>query len=109
VIDDPLHDVEIPGPEWFDEEYYLQTKLAQLQENGHDEYQTTDQVREAIENAGFPLHEHFELFSLEEGTSPSPYFNTHEYLEAKARQVNEDDDSDTTWTPEMVQEAFANA
>lgn len=109
VTPDPLHDVQIPGPEWFDEEYYLETKLAQLQAGGSTEYHTTEQVREAIETAGFTLHEHFEMFSLEEGTSPSPYFNTNEYLQAKANQLNEDDDSDTTWTPELVQEAFTAA
>jgi len=75
-------------PTWFNEQYYLRSKLAQLQSSGSTEFTTMTQVREAIENAGFTLEQHFLQFGLTERTSPSKYFYTQEYLEAKAQQLN---------------------
>ena len=110
VQPDPLHDVDIPGPDWFHEEHYLETKLAQLQADNVAGYETTEQVRDAIETAGLTLHEHFEQYSLVEGTSPSPYFNTTEYLRAKVDQLNESvQPGDLLWTVDTVKKAFADA
>lgn len=110
VASDPLGEVDISAPAWFDEQYYLETKLAQLNAEGPSEFATTDQVRDAIEAAGFTLHEHFLQFSLEEGTSPSPYFNTHEYLEAKLQQLNADSgEGEPAWTMETLVEALSAA
>ena len=76
------------NPSWFDEHHYLRSKLAQLNQSGQTEYLTIAQVREDITAAGYTPYEHFNQFSLEEGTSPSQYFNTHEYLQAKLRELN---------------------
>lgn len=115
VAEDPLNSINITGPAWFDEQYYLETKLAQLNSEGPSEFATTEQVRDAIEGAGYTLHEHFRAFSLQEGTSPSPYFNTHEYLEAKLQQLNAESSeataraSDAGWTLDALKVAMSEA
>src|SRR5690606_21817972 len=106
---DPLADVRFGGPEWFNEQYYLETKLAQLQASGSTDFTTADQVREAIEGAGLTAYEHFNNFSLQEGTSPSPYFNTYEYLRGKVAQLNAVPGGPTGWDVEKVMTAFKAA
>lgn len=112
---DPLDAVEIAAPAWFDEQYYLETKLAQLNADGPSQYATTEQVRDAIESAGFTLHDHFLQYSLEEGTSPSAYFNTTEYLEAKLQKLTAENggasalNAQPAWTLETLKAAMAAA
>lgn len=72
------------NPSWFDEAYYLTSKLEQLQESGETAYTNVLQVKAAIEAAGMTVYEHFSNYSLVEQTSPNQYFNTGEYLAAKA-------------------------
>jgi len=119
---DPLNPTPEPtDPQWFDEQVYLESKLAQLQESGETEYTNTEQVREAIENAGLTPFEHFSEYSLEEQTSPSTLFNTYEYLQAKLNQLNAET-ADTSaleadapieespeWTLETLTEALVAA
>lgn len=76
------------NPAWFDEAYYLASKLAQLQDNGETGYTNILQVKTAIEAAGMTVYQHFSQYSLVEGTSPNQYFNTEEYLVAKAAQAD---------------------
>jgi len=76
------------NPSWFNEAYYLTSKLEQLQASGQTAYTNVLQVKAAIEAAGMTVYEHFSNYSLVEGTSPNQYFNTGEYLAAKAAQAN---------------------
>ena len=96
-------------PTWFNEQHYLSSKLAQLNSSGATEYDTTEQVRLAIAAAGLTTYEHFQQFSLEEKTSPSEYFNTFEYLQAKADQLNAENDTEQMWTVDSVADAFKEA
>ena len=101
------------APAWFNEQAYLESKLASLQQSGSTEFKNTEQVREAIENSSFTLHEHYAQFSLAEGTSPSPHFNTYEYLQAKLVQLNSEtqagDGEAQPWTLESLKKAFNEA
>lgn len=95
-------------PAWFIEDDYLASKLAQLIASGETEYETTEQVKEAIEAEGFTTFEHFEKFGGEEQTSPNAYFDVAYYLQAKADQLNNHPDEDRDdWTAEEVAEAIA--
>ena len=97
----------------FDEAYYLKSKLAQLKATDAATYGNwnTDQVKQAILEAGFAsVQDHYDQYSLIEGTSGSPYFNTTEYLEAKAKQLNSlGERGKTDWTVEDVKKAFLDA
>jgi uncharacterized protein YdeI (BOF family) len=95
-------------PSWFDEYTYLQSKLNQLISAGQTQYSNVTQVKAAIEAAGMSVCQHFEKFSLAERTSPNTYFNTQEYLEAKAAQLNTAQGV-TTWTADKVALEFQNA
>ncbi|MGD9946984.1 MAG: LamG-like jellyroll fold domain-containing protein [Desulfobulbus sp.] len=94
----------------FDETYYLQSKLDQLQSTGQSQYTTTAQVKAAIQQAGMTVHEHFLHYSLAEGTDPNALFSTTEYMLAKTRQVNNVAlNGKTSWTVEEVEAAFVQA
>jgi hypothetical protein len=95
-------------PSWFDEYTYLQSKLNQLISAGQTQYSNVTQVKAAIEAAGMSVYQHFEKYSLAERTSPNTYFNTQEYLEAKAKQLNTAQGV-TTWTADKVALEFQNA
>ncbi|MCF8002618.1 MAG: hypothetical protein K9L32_00155 [Chromatiaceae bacterium] len=84
------------NPSWFNDTFYLQSKLAQLQASGATftdssgatvSYTNINQVNAALSAAGFTPYEHYSQFGLVERTSPNQFFNTVEYLEAKAAQV----------------------
>lgn len=91
------------NPAWFDEYTYLASKLNQLKSAGVTTYSTINQVKAAIEAAGWTTYNHFSAYSLAERTSPNQYFNTNEYLAAKAKQLG------GTWTAEKVALAFQTA
>ena len=96
----------------FDETYYLKSKLAQLQASDAQYASwSTDDVKKAILDAGFAdVQAHYDAYSLIEGTSGSPYFNTTEYLEAKVHQLNSMKEGDRTdWTVDDVIKAFQDA
>lgn len=98
--------------DWFDETHYLQSKLAQLRATDPDNPAAADvaALRAALEAAGYTPLQHFEAFGAQELTSPNPYFNATEYLEAKARQLNNSDtEPRTDWTAQEVAQAFQNA
>lgn len=98
------------NPAWFDETFYLGSKLTQLQSIGYTEYTNVSQVKAAIEAAGMTTFQHFSLYSLAERTNPDAYFNTNEYLAAKAAQLNSlSYEGKTTWTADEVAVAFQNA
>ena len=95
----------------FDETYYLKSKLAQLKASDSQYADwTTEQVKTAIEEAGMTVEQHYQQYSLVEGTSANPYFNTVEYLEAKAAQLNSiAEGGKTNWTVDDVIKAFQEA
>lgn len=74
-------------PAWFNKDYYLTSKLAQLRAAGETKYNNIVDVAVALEAAGFTAYEHFQQYSLIERTSPNPAFNATEYLNAKAAQL----------------------
>ncbi len=71
------------NPSWFDESYYLSSKLAKMTAAGATGY-TALSIKDAITAAGMTTFQHFQMFSLREGTSPNQWFNTNEYIAAKA-------------------------
>ncbi|MGD9947267.1 MAG: beta strand repeat-containing protein [Desulfobulbus sp.] len=93
---------------WFDEYAYLTSKLNQLTSSGVTGFSTTTQVKDAIEANGMTTFQHFSTYSLAERTSPDDYFNTNEYLAAKAVQLNTLQGV-TTWTGDKVALALQNA
>lgn len=95
-------------PAWFDESAYLNSKLNQLESSGVSGYTTINQVKVAIEAAGMTTYSHYTTYGLIERTSPNDYFNTDEYLAAKAVQLNTTQGV-TTWTADKVSLAFQNA
>ena len=97
------------NPVWFNENDYLASKLAQLQKAGNTQFSTLVQVKSAIEAAGYSVFNHFQQFSLTEGTSPNAFFNADEYLAAKAAQLNALPGNTTAWTAQMVAVAIKNA
>ena len=76
----------------FDEDYYLESKLAQLASIGQNGW-TKKFLVKAINKAGMTVEQHFVKYSTIEGTSANHYFNTAEYLEAKLRQLQNNADS----------------
>ncbi|MBQ9452838.1 MAG: hypothetical protein IJU65_06050 [Desulfovibrio sp.] len=97
---------------FLDEAYYLKSKLAQLQAEDPVTYGAwnTNQVKQAIEDAGMTVQQHYEQYSMTEGTSPNAYFNTIEYLEAKAAQLNSHaEGGKTNWDAASVAKAFQDA
>ena len=75
----------------FDLNYYLNSKLAQLQlQNSKDsngQAYTQETLLQAIHKAGLTAEQHYQQYSVQEGTSANPYFNTVEYLRAKLYQL----------------------
>lgn len=93
---------------WFDKDFYLTSKLAQLQKTQptNPDWQGTNAlvlVKQAIESAGFTLESHFQQFGSLELTSPNKYFNAEEYLAAKAAQLG------AGWTAAQVALAIKEA
>lgn len=93
---------------FFNQDYYLNSKLVQLQATGQTQYTNIQQVNAAIVAAGYTPLTHFLAFSLTELTSPSQYFNTQEYMEAKAAALNTAQGV-TTWNAQSVAVAFQQA
>ena len=90
---DTLHDKGSPLDigSFFQPEDYLCAKLAQLKMHGilddtGNPY-TVESLTKAIDATGMSLFEHYQHYSLLEGTSANPYFNTVEYCNAKLNQL----------------------
>lgn len=75
------------NPTWLDEDFYLKSKLNQLNTTDPAAGWTMETMCQAIKNAGFTALSHFESYSLTERTSPNPFFNAFEYLQAKLKQL----------------------
>ena len=97
-------------PTWFDKDYYLNSKLAQLVASGDNSYADIVALDVAIEAAGYDAFSHFQAFSLLELTSPNEYFNAGEYLTAKAAQANATAvGGKTNWTADSIALAIKDA
>ncbi|MFA7669836.1 MAG: hypothetical protein WCX93_10845, partial [Burkholderiaceae bacterium] len=75
------------NPAWFDEGYYLTSKLKQLQAQEPSANWTQASLLMALNEHGFTPHTHFLQFGMAEGLNPNQWFNTHEYLLAKLQQL----------------------
>ena len=82
---------------YFDEKYYVASKLAQLKSaNEKDPYTgelyTEDGLYRAFEEASLFPQLHYERYGRFEGLNPNPYFNEYEYLHAKLNQLHSCDE-----------------
>ena len=109
------------NPTWFDETFYLEGKLAQLQAvdpdgklNGDKAWSTVDEVKAALEAAGYEgdegLYQHFVDFGMDENISPNKGFDVMFYLQAKADALNAVHyEGKTNWDASSVMNAFKAA
>ena len=96
----------------FDQKYYLQAKASLLAKAGHTDSNgrpyTADSLLQAFTGLGMTPAEHYLHYGREEGLNPNPYFNEHEYLQAKLRQVQSVFPKEN-WTMTQVLAAFKSA
>ena len=98
---------------YFDEEYYIAAKLAQLKSVNEKspytgEMYTREGLDRAIQEAGFTAQEHYERHGRFEGLNPNPYFNEAEYLLGKLRQL-QSTETQSNWTLAKLQDALEDA
>ena len=96
---------------FFDESYYLKSKLAQLESVGEKDANgnayTLDSLKQAISDAGMIPETHYQTYGRTEQLNPNAYFNEAEYLIAKTMQVNSiAQDGRTNWTVDEVKAAI---
>lgn len=108
------------NPTWFDETFYLNGKLAQLKAvdpdgklNGDKAWSTVDEVKAALEAAGYEgdegLYQHFVDFGMDENISPNEGFDAMFYLNAKAAALNDVKYEGKEWDAASVMDAFKAA
>ena len=108
------------NPTWFDETFYLNGKLAQLKAvdpdgklNGDKAWSTVDEVKAALEAAGYEgdegLYQHFVDFGMDENISPNEGFDVMFYLQAKADALNAVKYEGKEWDAASVMDAFKAA
>lgn len=109
------------NPTWFDETFYLNGKLAQLKAvdpdgklNGDKAWSTVDEVKAALEAAGYEgdegLYQHFVDFGMDENISPNEGFDVMFYLQAKADALNAVHyEGKNNWDASSVMDAFKAA
>ena len=98
-------------PKWFNEEYYLTGKLAQLQslDKQYKDW-SVDDVKKAFSDAGLTAYEHFAQFGHSERISPSADFDANYYIASKAAQLNEMAyGGRSNWTMQDVVDSFKAA
>lgn len=72
----------------FNETFYLEQKLAQLQAAGEAGFETTADVQEAFATAGLTAEAHYLQHGVSEGLNPSADFDTNVYLDSKLAQLS---------------------
>ncbi|TDO10657.1 calcium-binding protein [Halomonas ventosae] len=70
----------------FNENFYLQEKLAQLQSAG-ESLSTVEQVADAFTAAGLTAQAHYQAYGAAEGLNPNADFDTTLYLDQKLAQL----------------------
>ena len=98
-------------PKWFEEDYYLEQKLAQLQATDKSwASKDVDDVKSAFTAAGLTAYEHFVAYGNAEWVSPNSAFDVNYYLASKAVQCNNiAADGKTDWTIQDVVDALEAA
>lgn len=108
------------NPTWFDADYYLKGKLAQLKAvdpqgklNDGKLWSTVDDVKAALEAAGYEgdegLYQHFVDHGMDENISPNEGFDAMFYLKSKADDLNAVKYEGKEWTAASVLNAFKAA
>lgn len=108
------------NPTWFDETFYLNGKLAQLDAVDHDGklndgkgWSSVDDVKAALEAAGYEgdegLYQHFVDYGMDENISPNEGFDVMFYLQAKAAALNAVKYEGKEWDAASVMDAFKAA
>lgn len=99
-------------PTWFDADFYMASKLAQMQKADPEGKWDADKIQAAFEEAGFSgaegIYAHYNEFSLVEGTNPNQYVNQAVYLTAKMEQMQKAE-PDAGWTMDKIIAAFKDA
>ena len=97
-------------PTWFNADFYMASKLAQLQETDPDGNWTAETMKAAFDEAGLTgvegIYAHYDQYSLAEGTSPSQYLDADYYLAAKLAQMQK---TDPSYTMDQLLAAFKDA
>lgn len=103
------------NPSWFDYDYYMSAKLAQLKSTDPATWtanKTVADVKAAFEAAGFAGEEgaytHYDQYGDAELVSPNAYLNVAEYYAAKLAQLQATE-PEVGWTLEQMLEAFKNS
>lgn len=83
----------------FDKTYYLNAKLAQLQNTPETSDEWAGKSVDFLENklrSGFGLtaEEHYQQYGYQEGLVPNAYFDPQQYIQAKATSLFNDDTTD---------------
>lgn len=96
------------NPTWFDYDFYMETKLAQMKKV--DPSYKMDQLVKAFDEAGFSGEEgaymHYDMYGDSEGVSPNAYMDVNVYMTAKLLQMQA---TDSSYTMEDLVEAFAKS
>lgn len=99
---------------FFDENYYLSTRLAQLRNAGEKDQEdgaefTFASLHAALTGSGMTVREHYEQHGRDQGLNPNQYFNENEYLSAKLKQmhsIGEKDSQGGAYTLESLRAAL---
>lgn len=108
------------NPTWFDETFYLNSKLAQLKAvdlegklNDGKVWSSVNDVKAALEAAGYEgdegLYQHFVDFGMDENISPNEAFDAMFYLKSKAAALNAVNYEGKKWDAASVMDAFKAA
>lgn len=108
------------NPTWFDETFYLNGKLAQLNAvdpegklNDGKVWSSVNDVKAALEAAGYEgnegLYQHFVDFGMDENISPNEAFDAMFYLKSKAAALNAVNYEGKKWDAASVMDAFKAA
>lgn len=96
----------------FDKTYYLNAKLAQLEDTPEtsDEWagKSADALDDALRNDyGLTAEEHYQQYGFQEGLAPNAFFDPQQYIQAKATSLFNDDTRDYT-SIDAAAEAFVD-
>ena len=94
--------------QYFDSEYYFQSKLIHLQITDPNSNWTLESTKQAFADANLSAWDHYRLYGMGEGVDPCGGFSTSEYLNAKLDELHRDDPSGD-WTMESMIGAFREA
>lgn len=101
---------------WFDEDYYMEAKLAQLQEINEKDISgnayTRSSLEKAIVDAGMTPIEHYFRYGRSEGINPNAWFDESYYMNIKLTQLHEINEKDifgNPYTLSSLKKAIADA